>query len=135
MEFTYLEKTNYTVHCWRYVLLAIVCSCWKCGQLSLSGFCCVHCVIVDCMSTCAPLNATCRQTVLQWALEWRVVGWEKFPMYFLWSIILCSTCAGRLWVAAVLHFLWQKILYKFVARKDFPAQITMECEYAIRDYT
>ena len=25
-----------------------------------------------------------------------VMAWQKFPIYFLWSIILCSSCTGKL---------------------------------------
>ena len=27
----------------------------------------------------------------------QVMAWQKFPIYFLWSVILCSTCTDKLY--------------------------------------
>ena len=34
-----------------------------------------------------------------------VIAWQKFSIYFLWSIILCSLCTDKLYAAATVHFL------------------------------
>ena len=41
------------------------------------------------------------------------MAWQTFPIYFLWSVILCSTYTGKLQAAATVHFLQQKqfVLY------------------------
>ena len=38
------------------------------------------------------------------------MAWQKFPVYLLWSTIICSLCTNKLYAAATVHFLCQKQL-------------------------
>ena len=51
-----------------------------------------------------------KHQVLNRPLNKGVMAWQKFPIYFLWSlsIILCSACTDKLQASATVHFLCKK---------------------------
>ena len=70
------------------------------GVHFLNNFCCVHHVITY-QHKALQMPEALKQKALLRANK-GVISWQKFPIYFLWSIILCNACTDKL---QAVHFL------------------------------